>query len=415
MAKNYVPEGWKRVRLGNVAELNRANWDPSESTPIAYLDLTAVVSPGKLATPKVIEAAEAPSRARRKVCSGDILVSTVRPNLRGFAKVLDGPTNLVASTGFGVVTPAATVSGSFVYQHIMTEEFAHHLEQATTGQAYPAVRPADIASYQILLPPLLEQRAIAAVLDSVDEAMEHTDAVIAATEQLRDSLLHELLTRGVPGWHTEWKDVPGLGSIPADWDVVRLGDVAEVERGKFAHRPRNEPRFYGGSTPFIQTGDVVQANGRIKEHSQTLNELGLSISRLFPTGTIVITIAANIGETAITDYPVAFPDSLVGIIPTAIDRRFLEYFLRTQKTRLSQFAPESAQKNINLEDLRPLSTPVPSQREQTAIAAALHRVEDLIEQARVERGTRQALKVSASEALLTGRVRILEDRAVENG
>ena len=83
-----------------------------------------------------------------------------------------------------------------------------------------------------LLPPLPEQRAIAAVLDSIDEAIERTEAVITATERLRDALLHELLTRGVPGWHSEWKDVPGIGTIPADWDVVRLGDgVTHVGSG----------------------------------------------------------------------------------------------------------------------------------------------------------------------------------------
>ena len=64
------------------------------------------------------------------------------------------------------------------------------------------------------------------VLDSIDDAIEGAEAVIAATEQLRDSLLHQLLTRGVPGWHTQWKEAPGLGTIPADWEVVRLGDVA---------------------------------------------------------------------------------------------------------------------------------------------------------------------------------------------
>ena len=66
------------------------------------------------------------------------------------------------------------------------------------------------------------------MLDSIDEAIERTEAVIAATERLRDALLHELLTRGVPGWHTEWKEVPGIGTIPADWEVVRLGDVAKA-------------------------------------------------------------------------------------------------------------------------------------------------------------------------------------------
>ena len=95
------------------------------------------------------------------------------------------------------------------------------LEHQTTG-----IRNLDYAAYlalPILLPPLPEQRAVAAVLDSIDEAIERTEAVIATTERLRDALLHELLTRGVPGWHTEWKDVPGIGTMPADWEVVRLG------------------------------------------------------------------------------------------------------------------------------------------------------------------------------------------------
>ena len=78
------------------------------------------------------------------------------------------------------------------------------------------------------------------MLDSIDDAIERTDAVIAATEQLRGSLLHELLTRGLPGWHTAWKEVPGLGTMPADWDMVRLGDVAEIV-GTIATRGKMQP------------------------------------------------------------------------------------------------------------------------------------------------------------------------------
>ena len=96
-----------------------------------------------------------------------------------------------------------------------------------TGQAYPAVRPDDVATYPVALPPLDEQRGIAAVLDAIDEAIERSEAVIAATEELRRSLLHELLSRGVPGWHSEWREVRGLGVVPACWEVVRLGEVCE--------------------------------------------------------------------------------------------------------------------------------------------------------------------------------------------
>ena len=172
------------------------------------------------------------------MCSGDILVSTVRPNLRGFARVVDAPANLVASTGFGTLTPSTSVIGSFVHHHVMTEGFARHLEQATAGQAYPAVRAGDIA----------------AVLDSIDEAIERTKAVIAATEQLRASLLHELLTRGVPGWHTEWKEVPGLGTIPADWDVVRLGDRIAEGPTNGIYKPESE---YGDGTWLIRIDDFM--------------------------------------------------------------------------------------------------------------------------------------------------------------
>ena len=280
------------------------------------------------------------------------------------------------------------------------------LERFAASTGVPSLNRNFVHPRLVAIPPLPEQRAIAAVLDSIDAAMERSGAVIAATEQLRDSLLHQLLTRGVPGWHTKWKDVPGLGTIPADWEVVWLGEVADVERGKFAHRPRNEPRFYGGDIPFIQTGDVVRANGRITEHTQTLNDLGLSISRLFPTGTIIVTIAANIGETAIANYPVAFPDSLVGITPHRICTNFLEYFLRTQKRRLNEFAPESAQKNINLEDLRPLTTPLPTLPEQQAIAGLLDGVEVTVAEAKRGRDTLRSLKASTADALLTGRVRV---------
>ena len=405
-SKTRIPEGWRLVRLGDVAEANRSGWSRSDDATILYLDLTSIVVPGIMSCPKELAAAEAPSRARRRVHSGDILVSTVRPNLRGFARVREAPKNLIASTGFAVLTPMSDVDGSYVYHHVMTQQFADYLEKATTGQAYPAVRPADVTNFVLPIPPLPEQRAVAAVLDSIDDAIERTEAVIAATEQLRDSLLYQLLTRGVPGWHTEWQDVSGLGTIPVGWEVVRLEEVADVERGKFAHRPRNEPRFYGGDIPFIQTGDVVRANGRIEEHSQTLNEVGLSISRLFPAGTIIVTIAANIGETAIADYPVAFPDSLVGVTAHGIDASFLEYFLRTQKVRLNQFAPESAQKNINLEDLRPLSIPLPSLPEQQAIAELLAGVDGALEQARNELKGLKLLKESTADALLTGQVRV---------
>ena len=188
-----IPACWDVVRLGDVAEINHSNWNPATGSPILYLDLTSVVDPGVLTPPKRLSSAEAPSRARRKVRSGDILVSTVRPNLRGFARVTEAPRDLVASTGFAVVSPGRNVNGSFIYHHVMTSRFAQYLENATTGQAYPAVSTNDVAGFRFPLPPLPEQQSIAALFDGVDDAIdrarEKRDRLQSAKASASDALL----------------------------------------------------------------------------------------------------------------------------------------------------------------------------------------------------------------------------------
>ena len=190
-----IPASWKAMRLGDVVDINRDSWLPrDEEEIIHYLDLTAVFAPGSVADPREIVSAEAPSRARRRVHLGDVLVSTVRPNLRGFARITGTRNNLIASTGFAVLSARQSTTSSYIYHHVMTPCFAAYLENATTGQAYPAVRPADVAAYKFGLPSLPEQRAIAAVLDSVDAAIERTREERCDLRSLQASTADALLT-----------------------------------------------------------------------------------------------------------------------------------------------------------------------------------------------------------------------------
>ena len=189
-----IPADWKVVRMGEVAEVNARAWDPSDGNNILYLDLTAVVMPGVLAPPRDLAAKDAPSRARRRVQAGDILVSTVRPNLRGFARVTAAPENLIASTGFAVVTAKSMVDDSLLYHHVMTDKFANYLEESTTGQAYPAVRAVDVANFRFAIAPLPEQQTIAALLDSVDEAIERGRKERDSLTSLRASATDALLS-----------------------------------------------------------------------------------------------------------------------------------------------------------------------------------------------------------------------------
>ena len=119
------------------------------------------------------------------------------------------------------------------------QEFGRKSQLVTTIRA-DVSRRYSVQSLPILLPPRwLSSGPSPRCWTPSDDAIEGTEGVIAATEQLRDSLLQDLLTCGVPGWHTEWKEVQGLGTIPAGWEVVRLGDVAEVRNGMTPSRQRH--------------------------------------------------------------------------------------------------------------------------------------------------------------------------------
>ena len=414
-SKKQMPDSWEVVRLGDVAEINQSNWNPGQGSTILYLDLTSVIEPGILAPPKELAAKEAPSRARRQVRPGDILVSTVRPNLRGFARVPEAARNLVASTGFAVVSPRRTVNGSFVYQHVMTSQFAQYLENAATGQAYPAVLASDVAGFTLPIPPLPEQRAIAAVLDSIDEAIERTEAVIAAIERLRDALLHELLTRGVPGWHSKWKEAPGIGTVPACWEVVRLGDMAErITKGT---TPTTLGREYSQTgVRFLRVGNVTDG-GTISEEDQRFidDDTHTMLSRsVLRENDFVLSIAGTLGRSALItrDILPANVNQALAIIRLAIDAqllpKFLSLVLRGNSIRLQieDMRVELAQANISLQQVKALRVALPATQEQRHIADMLAAVDDTIERGRAEMNVLQTVKASATDALLTGRVRV---------
>lgn len=157
--------------------------------------------------------------------------------------------------------------------------------------------------------------------------------------------------------------------------------IAKISRGRFSPRPRNNPIYYGGDIPFVQTSDVVNSNGEINTFSQTLNEKGLKVSKLFPKDTILITIAANIGYTGVLKFAMACPDSLIGIqCAKESNHNFLNYFLSTQQRRIDYIAPEAAQKNINVKFLKPYSVPETTLHEQQKIASFLSSVDKKIQQ-----------------------------------
>lgn len=199
-----------------------------------------------------------------------------------------------------------------------------------------------------------------------------------------------------------------------EWEEKKLREVATIERGRFSPRPRNDPKYYGGDIPFVQTGDIVKAGGMIKDYTQTLNQKGVKVSKLFPKDTILITIAANIGYTGILDIPMACPDSLVGIMcKDNMNNLFLNYYLSMQRSRMNRIASEAAQKNINIEFLKPYPVTWTTLKEQQKIASFLTTADDWITTLKKQKKALEEYKKGMVQKIFSQKIRFKDDDGKE--
>ena len=214
-------------------------------------------------------------------------------------------------------------------------------------------------------------------------------------------------------WKAKYKepvsaDAAKLQPLPEAWSWASLDQLGRIDRGRSKHRPRNSSFLYGGQYPFVQTGDVKRAQRFIRGHIQTYSEAGLRQSRLWPPGTLCITIAANIAETAILSYPACFPDSIVGVLfePNLVSVEYVELFIQSAKSRISAYAPATAQKNINNQTLRKLAVSLPPIAEQRAIVATVEEQLAAIDETAADIGAKlkgtESLRQSILHSAFTG-------------
>lgn len=310
-------------------------------SPERFNDVKKYVSTGAVNFNKIDEKQvefvnyeDKPSRANLEAESGDILFAKMQ-NTTKTLKIDEINQNYIFSTGFFAVRPRKQViSHSCLYHILCSEYFLQQKDKNCSGATQKAITNSGLTKININIPDTDIQDAITAQLDKIDFLSCVRRKQLEKLEELVKSRFIELF---------------GDPINPKKRRI--LGDIALLERGRFSPRPRNDPKYYNGEYPFIQTGDIANSGHRLSKYKQTLNDDGIKVSKKFSPGTIVIAIVgATIGATAILEREVYAPDSIIGITVnnSQYDAIFLETLLQFWQPELHRIAPESARANINL-------------------------------------------------------------------
>ena len=360
-----IPDGWEIRKIKNNFMIYAGATPKSEKaeywdggipwiTPADFKTTDKYASFGR----KSLTALGYDSCGTTLVPSGSIIFSKRAP----VGSVVIAKNALCTNQGCLACIPNDVVNSTYFYycMSIFTEQF----ELVSAGTTFKEIAASTFANFLLPCPPLSQQNEIVNFLDKeishVDSMLSQTRSSIEEYKKLKQAVITQAVTKGVRG-EREMKDsgVEWIGETPKEWVCEKIKYVTSISRGLFNHRPRNDERYYNGKYPFIQTGDVANATKYIVSYSQTLNELGKSVSKEFPKGTLTMTIAANVGDVAILNFDAYFPDSIVGFIPNKnIRTLYLFYVFSAMKDEFTRTAIKSTQLNLNIDRVKETFIPV---------------------------------------------------------
>ncbi len=360
-----IPEGWEIRKIKNNFMIYAGATPKSEKTeywdggipwitPADFKTTDKYVSYGR----KSLTALGYDSCGTTLVPAGSIIFSKRAP----VGSVVIAKNTLCTNQGCLACIPNDAVNSTYFYycMSIFTEQF----ELVSAGTTFKEIAASTFASFLLPCPPLSQQTEIVNFLDKessrIDSMLSKTCSSIEEYKKLKQAVITQAVTKGVRG-ERKMKDsgVDWIGEIPKEWVCEKIKYATSISRGLFNHRPRNDERYYNGKYPFIQTGDVANATKYIVSYSQTLNELGKSVSKEFPKGTLTMTIAANVGDVAILNFDAYFPDSIVGFIPNKnIRTLYLFYVFSAMKDEFTRTAIKSTQLNLNIDRVKETFIPV---------------------------------------------------------
>lgn len=450
------PSGWTYTQIGAVAPVNPSTTleGLDDEAEVVFVPMAAVSEESGAIDITGRRTVREVSKGFVRFRGGDVIFAKITPCMENgkIAPVPNVGLPFAGSTEFQVLRPSAAIDQCYLWYFLVQRSFRAQAQRNMGGSAGQMRVPTTfLRDASIPLPPLAEQQRIVARIDELFAEIAEGEAALTRAREGLETFRRALLKSAVTGELTrEWRELHlpkktgielmqqlrakadedkargrgrvralsvltqdaeavALPVLPETWAWASLAELGDFGRGKSRHRPRDDARLYGGTIPFIQTGIVANCGDFITTYSQSYSDFGLAQSRLWPTGTLCITIAANIAKTGILNIAACFPDSIVGLVPAEqIDPYFVHMWMQTVQKRIEQYAPATAQKNINLEVLEQVAVPVPPPDEAAEIlrrvTAALAAHDDTLTLIDAEAADSARLRQAVLKAAFEGRL-----------
>lgn len=402
---NSQTSSWQLKKLEDICEVRKGKFDPKKEPNTIYIGLEHI----EQQTGRLLGTGDSGETTSIKSIfkTGDVLFGKLRPYLRKYwFATFDG----VCATEILPLTPKKGIDSKFLFYIIQQDKFVDYLDQKSYGTKMPRTSWKEMAEYNINLPPLSEQRKIAAILSSVDEAIEKTEAIIEQTEKVKKGLMQQLLTKGIG--HTKFKKTE-IGEIPEEWEVLVVKDVANTTSG--GTPSRNKPEYFNGSIPWIKTGELKEKYIYDTEEKITEEAVKNSSAKLVPKNSVIVAMyGATIGKVSINKIDATTNQACCVVIPQKerLNYEFLYYLLTFWKEKLIKLGAGGAQPNISQQIIKNLLIPMPSLKEQMEIANILATLDKNIQNEKKKFHSLSNLKKGLMQVLLTGKVRVKVDNEV---
>jgi len=348
---------WREVRLGDVIEINKNSYSASDNWDyINYLD-TGNITENRIDSIQYLDLKtdKIPSRAKRKVNANDIIYSTVRPNQRHYGIIKKPFKNMLVSTGFAVINGKDELADNgFLYWYLTQNhivDLLHTIGEHSTS-AYPSIKPSDIEGLDIMLPPLPEQKAIAATLSAIDDMIELNNQINKTLEEMAQAIFKSWFVNFEPFKDGEFEESE-LGLIPKGWRVGTVGDLCtDIFSG--GTPLTSNPKFWNGKHPWLASGETRTSIIVKTEKSITDEGVVNSSTRLAKKYDIVIASAGQghtRGQTAITLIDTYINQSVI-----ALRAEVYGYLFCNLRNRYNELRAISDSSSIRVDSLRTMGT-----------------------------------------------------------